>query len=497
MDEDLSRFADTFGALIERQSRQLRDRVSSFAASLQRFSDRLGEAIAGITSAATSAPAAAVATPSGGVQLVRVVNTQSQPVFVQMTGERPQRSSRGGFFANLMGGIGGLFGGLLGGLFGGFLGGSGITLAVVIGELIGALGMAIPLVVQARRLVSDLRSFALVVLRGIQGIIGRFFRELRSGGILPVSSLIASLLLLIDRGIVLVLTHVQPLIEWVGQLIQALGNWLGDFVDRLSVWVRGVLNRLPGFLGELLAYLLETRVRPALQVILNVDVREAIRGYLRDVVQALVGVFAGGAAAMGNVIIESFRWAGDWIAYAIGSVLNELPFVELDVRRPQPLGDRIFEAVGRSFREAGQVGEYIAEQILPPRARRVPRQTVGPTEAPTLRLPRFRRPELEIPSVPTPELALERLLETAPRRPTRPAEAVPVGAPPPVRPRERARAGEVTLNGGIHVQITAETIDREHADETARMIADQVLAEIRRLNELARFRQGLSTAPLT
>lgn len=49
----------------------------------------------------------------------------------------------------------------------------------------------------------------------------------------------------------------------------------------------------------------------------------------------------------------------------------------------------------------------------------------------------------------------------------------------------------ITIQGGIHVQITAQTIDQAHAQETARMIADQVLREVNRISDRNRFRQGL------
>ena len=54
-------------------------------------------------------------------------------------------------------------------------------------------------------------------------------------------------------------------------------------------------------------------------------------------------------------------------------------------------------------------------------------------------------------------------------------------------------SGQVTINGGINVQITAETVDVEHAEETARVIAEDVLEAIERLVERDRFRRGLAT----
>ncbi len=59
-----------------------------------------------------------------------------------------------------------------------------------------------------------------------------------------------------------------------------------------------------------------------------------------------------------------------------------------------------------------------------------------------------------------------------------------------------SNSSSVTFNGGIHVQITAQTVDTAHAEETARVIANQVLREMNRLTEQSRFRRGLSPTPL-
>lgn len=49
----------------------------------------------------------------------------------------------------------------------------------------------------------------------------------------------------------------------------------------------------------------------------------------------------------------------------------------------------------------------------------------------------------------------------------------------------------VTFDGGIHVQIKAETVDSQNAEQTARKIADKVMVEINRIAEQSRFRKGL------
>jgi hypothetical protein len=68
--------------------------------------------------------------------------------------------------------------------------------------------------------------------------------------------------------------------------------------------------------------------------------------------------------------------------------------------------------------------------------------------------------------------------------------------PPRAEPLSGQTLTPITFNGGIHVQITAQNIDREHADETARLIAGQVLQEITRLTEQDRFLRGFPPFPL-
>ncbi len=97
-------------------------------------------------------------------------------------------------------------------------------------------------------------------------------------------------------------------------------------------------------------------------------------------------------------------------------------------------------------------------------------------------MPGFSAPELQLPEFPEITPQLQRLLTGQPPAPS-PAPAQPPAASP------------LTLNGGVHVSITAESLDREHADETARQLARGMLDELRRLAERERFRVGLSSAP--
>lgn len=67
--------------------------------------------------------------------------------------------------------------------------------------------------------------------------------------------------------------------------------------------------------------------------------------------------------------------------------------------------------------------------------------------------------------------------------------------PPKISATTESTVASTTFNGGIHVTITAQTIDPSTANETARSIAGQVLREIDRLTEQDRFRRGLSSSP--
>jgi hypothetical protein len=494
MNEDLDRLTATFAAAIQERSRQLQEKIGAFSTALESFADRLSTVIAGMTATVPAGPAAA---PTAGVQLVRVVNDQGQPIPVRVIGGGgEERRSGGGFFSSLLGGIGAF----IGGIFGGFA--APLTGVVVGAELVAALGEAIPLVIQARRLVGDVREFARELVTGVRELVLLLFNELHRAGIFPVSRLIASLLILIDTGIRLVLTYIQPLLIWVSRLVEALLTWLGAFISRLGVWLQGVLNALPDFLQKLIGYLIETALRPALRIILENDIRPAVGLIVKDAIRALVEglttVFVGFLTGLGTVIIETLKWGAAWIGYAIANVLNYLPGVDIDTEEPKPLGDRLSQGLKEAFANSRELGRILAQALLGPAPTgSTPAITptgpaAGPTTAPRLRLPGFGTPELHIPEAPTPQPALEQILQRTEPPAVRPEGAAPTpapGAPPP------AAAG-VTFNGGVHVQINAQTIDRDNAEATARMLADQLLKELTRLTELERFRRGLPTGAI-
>jgi hypothetical protein len=101
-----------------------------------------------------------------------------------------------------------------------------------------------------------------------------------------------------------------------------------------------------------------------------------------------------------------------------------------------------------------------------------------PAAAPTVLVPPARTPAVA-PPLTSSEPPADRILRAPETRP--PAT-------------EAERGCVITLNGGISVEVTAQTIDMEHAPEVAREIAEDVLEEIERLIERDRFRRGLPTA---
>lgn len=87
-------------------------------------------------------------------------------------------------------------------------------------------------------------------------------------------------------------------------------------------------------------------------------------------------------------------------------------------------------------------------------------------------------------SPPTPQTPDIRVLMGSDPKPSSPAAAPNPPAPSPIN-----------VQGGIHVHITAERIDRAHATETSRQIANQVLKELDRIAQQNRFRRGLPASP--
>src|SRR5262245_41350723 len=94
----LDRLTATFATAIQERSRQLQEQIGGFSTALERFADRLSAVIADMTGAAATGSGGPPA-PAAGVQLVRVVNDQTQPIPVRSLGDGGgERRGGGGFF---------------------------------------------------------------------------------------------------------------------------------------------------------------------------------------------------------------------------------------------------------------------------------------------------------------------------------------------------------------------------------------------------------------
>src|SRR5262245_20989701 len=91
--EEIDRMTATLAASIDRQSRELREKIEAFGAVLERVGERLRSAFATEADRAARPPAGAPATPGTGaaaalpvlpgIVLVKVINDSSEPVPVR------------------------------------------------------------------------------------------------------------------------------------------------------------------------------------------------------------------------------------------------------------------------------------------------------------------------------------------------------------------------------------------------------------------------------
>lgn len=440
MNEEPDRLTTNISTLIDRESRHLVRGVGTISDALS----KAGEHFAAAFPALRPGPADAGTPPADAVslQLVRVMNDASQAVPVRLLGgrrEERRQSGSGGFLSSVIGGVGSFLGGVVGGLVAPF---TAPMTATALQETMIKLGD------QVLALARDLSRFVLDFVKLL-------FQQLHSAGIFPLRQLFESLLDFIDRGTTIVIARLRPVLDWVGQVLEGLTGWLGGFLGALSQWLQGVLNALPRFLGGALESVLQTVGRAA--------VNDLVRDAVRSAVDSLVAVFSGFLIALGNVILVTGGWLGEWIAYSIGQ------FFESSLKPPASLGPQVSQAAAEGFKTGREFGSLVAQEILGPAA---PSGRES-SEAGAAK-PRWPRILLKGPDVPKLELP-----------------ALPTSASP-----KRAAEGEgLTLKGDIKVEIAAQTVDLENADETARRIAGRTLEELRRLAARELFRRGLPTPP--
>jgi hypothetical protein len=468
---ELNRVTTNFASKMQERGQQIEGTLRSFAAAVDAAADRL---------AATVRPGPAPAAPAGppagpaALQLVRVVNDQSTPIPVVMvqdlvtpaTKQEPPKTFWDRVVDFVTVGLPSAIGSFAGGLVSGFASTvTGITTPWV-GIAAGA--ELITVLAQVTGLLREVGSTAEAILKAVNETVHTLFDRLTDAGIFPVEKLRDTLLSLLEVGLALVYAQVRPILDWVSKLLTALGTWMGKLVTDLGSWLTSVGNTLTRFFAAMLEYLFDAVVRPKFHVILT------------DLVTGLIAFGVGLVDALGTVLLEGGKhlWQAlahgfmSWVVDAARDLwLREagVPIEKIPIPpAPPPFEPR--KIVERAFSESRFAVKTLTESLLgePPAA---------PGAAPRLRLPAFKQPALELPAAPGEGG------ETAPAPKPKAAAGVPGTAP-------------VTLNGGVNVQITAETIDLDNAEETARRIAAHVLDELERLTELQRFRRGLPTEAL-
>ncbi|HET6339856.1 MAG TPA: hypothetical protein VFG30_41890 [Polyangiales bacterium] len=478
-------------AALTRQVGAVSERVRTFGDALQRLSDRLSALFPGSStgevSAAPSGTGGGLASAAGVVN-VFVTNGTDHPVPVTQIG------SSGGSGTGAAGGVGSFLGNLFGGLAGAFVGALAAPFLgpIVIGEMIVLVGMAIGL---AGEISGVLRVAERIIgaggIRGIVdalgAIVNNLFTQLTAAGIFPITRLVATVLLLLETAIRIVIYYAGVLINWVVQLLDALNSWLGRFITALGHWVSSLLDNLVVYLGRLWDYLLAIMRQGIIDVMHRVvqGLVEAI-GMLVLRLQA-VGEFIADAIKFAllegvNALIGAINRLIDGIN-AIGGHLGISPMAHLATvanPAPTPLSGRLTAADAA----AEALGRSVADRLFP---------TAGATPTrPTLEVPDFTSPGLHLPAFPEdPGSFLERIFGTSDSA-TRPSTET--ATPTDATARSSAASAEpITVAGGIHVTIQTQTLDQNNAEATGRAVAGQIYDELRRLIELERFRHGLPT----
>ena len=465
--EPLRTLTASFSTTINQQTQRLEDGMRSVSQALDKAANRLGAIIpAGATPPAGGTPATATpATPAApvtgpltiaGIVSVKVVNDGGAVVPVLVTNQEPPPS--GGILPAIGSGIGNFFGSLFGSVFN-----AAALPWIGLADLAIAVTGIITVLAQVNGILGRIRDFARELVDSVRGLITLLFDELTAAGIFPVSRLVASLLLLIDRGATVVLMHIQPLLVWVESVLKAVTTWLGTLI-----------NALTRYLATYLAYLVGTVLRPAVDVL--------VRDALRAVVSTLSSVLFGWITALGAALVAGSNYLDavltrQWIEFR-----NALPFATPVPLPPEPK-EPDWKAILKAGAEPGSAfGEWMTVALLgpaPPQPEKPkPGKKPPPSKGRRAGAPHFDIPELNLPLPPGAAPELEQALTTPPAT----AQAtVPAQAP-------------VAVQGGITVQITAETVSMENAEATARAIAEHLRDELARLAQADRFGRGLATS---
>lgn len=464
MTDNIDSFTTTFSMILQEQIKSIQNTVGAFLTAIEQITKLLSEAISNLSrdtfkQKGTTQNQEGMPSQPIGLLICKEANTS------EVKNER----SSSGLINSALGGIGSFLGGIFSGFF------APVTGVAVGAELILALKNATPLVAEIRKLLADVKDSILLFISSLSNFISSIFGELKSSGILPISSLmntlIAGILILIDYGMVLILSHIEPIINWVTQLLEALITWFGQFIDSLSEWVENLLNKLPKFLGDLILYI-NYPLGKVLDNIIEKIFRPAVHKIVQDAVRSLV---------------ESLASVASGFVFALGKIIEN------------PFGDKK-SMVLQGFSEGRVYGKLLAELNLgpAPKGKEPPPEKPGkaqigekndsPSE-PSINLGKLRKHPSKLLEVPPPKSYLEKILGNPQREPSLPP-GVTLASTQQMGPEG---ISPITFNGGITVNISAQKIDRENVDETARLIAENVLKEIQRQTERDLFRRGLPT----
>lgn len=436
------------------------------------FSPKTGQPAGAAAAGSPGGALAAAAASSGknGVIDVRIVNDPLSVVVKER--QKGFLESVGGFFKDVVGGIGAgvgnLVGGVVGGLAGGIAGGIMNPKAMVdsfreLHGLVGAIIQALPQFMALKAPVAELLNLVIDAIKRVQGIIDSVM-----GYVFWIVKGFAS-----DGWISTV----------VFSFLDSVILWAVDRVTKLLGWIAGVLKTLNTWLTDVIGTVVENAVNAAITGIFD-TLAARVANFMNAIVIAMGGVI--GAVKAGFVAI--FDWLKQWIARlawdfmdanikAFNSILGAfgikpiaaLPGTAPPAPGPLNLIDKVKEG-WKDSRDAlksvfptdftkdtirnSQYGDFLGGPA--PAKKEVP-------DFPKKAIPKF-------------ELG-----------------ALPKPAGAPTMADIEKQAPSVNVGGGIHVTVVAKGVQSDNLDELARQLGERLLVEMERVGGLRQSRLGRPT----
>jgi hypothetical protein len=494
-DIQIDRMTSTISSMVSRLTDGIAREVADIKTAYQQLAAALGAKGAGAPKIGTAVATAEapVAAPSGsvGVQLVKVINGSSEPVPVSVLRDE-QRAVGGAITAGA-----GAVGAFVGNLFGGFLGGA--SLPIVVGELI----VLVAEILAATPVIKQILALAAPVVAAVDRAISN------------VKALVEEIPAILDVGIRVVLTYLEPVINFAGAFIKAGATLIGGFLAGLVGLVNDLFAKLPPYLSGLLSYLIDTALRPAITPLFK-DLARALVDTLASallgaalafgkvlfaVAEFLVHAFVESTIYIARMLIDTGRYIGEAMLYSITLALSMIPSLGVTASAtPKPpdfskLPEVKLPDLGKELKDGFQagagLGKSLAESMFGPTP-----EKAGQTEKPedkaggaSGRIP----PTLDLAVPPKP--VFEPPVFTAPRDSVLP-DLLQRTTPPGDAKRGTSAAepaAPVNFNGGITIHLSVARIDGDNAPPAARALAENLLLELKRMSEVERFRRGLPT----